>query len=164
MKNAQVVDTRDKAVVRGSVPERLLAERVGNPAGKGVRRMSPVSDMPANRRMRGDSRFARARPERAWKTADVSRRASMVGNLATRLAAVLVAAVISFGLLGSVAWFFQRDGMPLQRVAAAERACADRAYVSERDACMRTAVRAGAPTSRVQACAASPHDSPRMEC
>jgi len=89
----------------------------------------------------------------------------MVRSVAPRLAAGLVAAVISIGLLGSVAWLFRRDGAPLQQVAAAERACADRAYVSERDACMRLESRHGAWARAVPACAAAPPDgSPRMEC
>jgi len=76
-----------------------------------------------------------------------------------------VAALISLGLLGSVAWLFQRDGAPLQQVAAAERACADRAYLSERHACMRTEGRHGASARPVSACAAArPDDSLRTEC
>jgi hypothetical protein len=147
------------------VQEPPRAEPAANQAGKGVRRIAPLAEVSADRRITDDNRIACAQSERAWKTVDVSSRASMGRHIATSLAAMLVAAVISFGLLGSVAWLFQRDGAPLQHVVAAERACADRAYVSERDACMRTDLAAGAPARPVQACAAAPpRDSPRMEC
>ena len=48
-----------------------------------------------------------------------------------------VAAFIAIGLLTGVAFLFQRDGAPLEKLAAAERACTPRVYVSEREACMR---------------------------
>lgn len=48
-----------------------------------------------------------------------------------------LATVIAFGLLTAVAFIFQRDGKPLQQVAAAERACIQSVYVSEREDCMR---------------------------
>jgi hypothetical protein len=89
----------------------------------------------------------------------------MVRSVATRLAAGLAAALISFGFLGSVAWLFQSDGAPLEQVVAAERVCADRAYVSERDACMRMESRHGKHSRPLAACAAAlPGDLRRMEC
>jgi hypothetical protein len=76
-----------------------------------------------------------------------------------------VAAVMAFGLLGSVVWVFQRDGAALQRVAAAERGCAGRVYVSERQACMTAALRRAAGPPPVPACAAAQTgDTPRMQC
>ena len=60
-------------------------------------------------------------------------------------AAAALATLIAISLLTGVAFLFQRDGRPLEQLAAAERACAQHVYVSERDACMRkwiTAARA----------------------
>jgi len=57
-------------------------------------------------------------------------------SLSTTVAAVF-AAFIAIGLLTAVTLLFQRDGPPLAQVAAAERACLQQAYVSERDICMR---------------------------
>ena len=51
--------------------------------------------------------------------------------------AAALATFIAIGLLTAVAFLFQRDGKPLERLAAAERACTQNAYVSEREACMR---------------------------
>ena len=48
-----------------------------------------------------------------------------------------LAAFIAIGLLTAVTFLFQRDGAPMARLAAAERACAQFAYVSEREICMR---------------------------
>jgi hypothetical protein len=48
-----------------------------------------------------------------------------------------LATFISIGLLTGVAFLFQRDGAPMEQLAAVERACTQHAYVSERDACMR---------------------------
>ena len=57
-------------------------------------------------------------------------------SLSTTVATVF-ATFIAIGLLTAVTLLFQRDGAPLAQVAAAERACAQLAYVSERDICMR---------------------------
>lgn len=51
--------------------------------------------------------------------------------------AAATATLVAVGLLTAVAFTFQRDGKPLERLAAAERACVQRVYVSEREACMR---------------------------
>lgn len=70
--------------------------------------------------------------------------------LSTAVAAAW-AAFIAIGLLTAVALLFQRDGAPLAQVAAAERACLQQAYASERDICMRqwlTAARAQNVASR----------------
>jgi hypothetical protein len=50
---------------------------------------------------------------------------------------VALATFIAIGLLTAVAFLFQRDGAPLEQLAAAERACTQHVYVSEREACMR---------------------------
>ena len=47
------------------------------------------------------------------------------------------AAFIAVGILSSVAFLFQRDGAPMERLVAAEHACRQHAYVSEREVCMR---------------------------
>jgi hypothetical protein len=51
--------------------------------------------------------------------------------------AAALATVIAIGLLTAVAFLFQRDGAPLEKLVAAERACTQHVYVSERKACMR---------------------------
>jgi len=48
-----------------------------------------------------------------------------------------LATLIAIGLLNAVAFVFQRDGSPLAQLAAAERACVQHVYLSEREACMR---------------------------
>jgi len=48
-----------------------------------------------------------------------------------------LATLIAIGFLAAVAFLFQRDGAPLEQLAAAERACTQRVYVSEREVCMR---------------------------
>jgi hypothetical protein len=56
---------------------------------------------------------------------------------AQTLAAATAATLISFTLLWSVVHLFQSRGAPLEQLAAAERACAGSAYVSDRKACMQ---------------------------
>jgi len=56
--------------------------------------------------------------------------------VASVLAAVL-SVVIVLALLGGVTESFQRDGAPFEHLVAAEHACANCAYVSEREACVR---------------------------
>jgi hypothetical protein len=62
--------------------------------------------------------------------------------LARPLGTTIVAAALSFlvtiGLFTAVADLFLRDGTPLQNVAIAERACSELAFVSEREACVRS--------------------------
>ena len=57
-------------------------------------------------------------------------------SLTTSVVAAL-AAFIAVGILSSVAFLFQREGAPMEQLAAAERNCTHHAYVSEREACMR---------------------------
>jgi hypothetical protein len=68
-------------------------------------------------------------------------------SLSITVAAAL-ATFIAIGLLTAVAFLFQRDGVPLEQLAAAERACTQHIYVSEREACMREWL-AAAHTNRV---------------
>jgi len=57
-------------------------------------------------------------------------------------AAVVIPAVlatfIAIGLLSAVTGLFQRDGAPFGQLVVAERACANHAFVSERDLCVRS--------------------------
>lgn len=59
---------------------------------------------------------------------------------AQTLAAATAATVISLVLLWGVVTLFQSRGVPLEELAAAERACADHVYVSDREACMKQRV------------------------
>jgi len=63
-----------------------------------------------------------------------------------RLGVVVAAATLSFlaaiGLFASVAGLFLGDGMPFEQVVVAERACAEAAFVSEREACIRSFIAA----------------------
>lgn len=58
------------------------------------------------------------------------------GSIMTFAVAALAGAV-AIGILSAIASLFQRRGAPLERLAAAERACASNAYQSEREACMK---------------------------
>ncbi|HEX7273588.1 MAG TPA: hypothetical protein VF420_15690, partial [Casimicrobiaceae bacterium] len=69
--------------------------------------------------------------------------------------AALLSAVISAGLLGAVSSLFRSDGLPFGNVLAAERACRNNDFVSEREECVRrelagprAAVIASAPCGR----------------
>ncbi len=53
------------------------------------------------------------------------------------VATAALATVISLGILWSVAALFQSRGMPLEQLAAAERACGELAYQSEREVCVK---------------------------
>jgi hypothetical protein len=53
------------------------------------------------------------------------------------VAAAALATVIAIGIFTLVADLFQSRGAPLAQLAAAERACAARVYVSERETCMK---------------------------
>ena len=52
-------------------------------------------------------------------------------------AAATAATVISLALLWGVVGLFQSRGVPLEELAAAERACAIHVYVSDREECMK---------------------------
>jgi hypothetical protein len=67
-------------------------------------------------------------------------------HVAATIVAAVLSAFIAIGFLCAVAGLFQRDGTPLAQIVIAERACADYAFVSERETCMRLFLAA----SRVQ--------------
>jgi hypothetical protein len=48
-----------------------------------------------------------------------------------------LATVVALGILWGVATLFQSRGEPLERLAAAERACAQHAFQSGREACIQ---------------------------
>ncbi len=58
-------------------------------------------------------------------------------NIVMMIVAVALSALIAIGLLSAVAGLFLRDGTPYEQVAIAERACANHAFVSDREACAR---------------------------
>jgi hypothetical protein len=51
--------------------------------------------------------------------------------------AAALATVIALGILSTVVMLFQSRGAPMERLAAAERACVQNAYQSERVACIK---------------------------
>jgi len=55
----------------------------------------------------------------------------------TSAIAAVLSVVIALALLGGITELFQRDGAPFEQIVAAEQACANYAYVSEREACVR---------------------------
>ena len=57
----------------------------------------------------------------------------------------VTATVMAMGVLWAVVTLFQRRGAPMERLAAAERACAQHAYQSERAACMNEWLAASQP-------------------
>jgi hypothetical protein len=67
-------------------------------------------------------------------------------HVVTTLVAAMLSILIAIGLLTAVTGLFQRDGAPFEQVVIAEHACADYAFVSEREACVRLFLAA----SRVQ--------------
>jgi len=62
--------------------------------------------------------------------------------------AAALAGTITTGLFAGVTALFLRSGMPFEQQVIAERACADRAYVSERKACVRQWLAAREPSAR----------------
>jgi len=67
-------------------------------------------------------------------------------RVVTTVAATALSTVIALGLLTAVTCLFQRDGAPFEQVGIAEHACANHAFISEREACVRLYL----ATSRVQ--------------
>jgi hypothetical protein len=59
-------------------------------------------------------------------------------HIGTTIVATVLSVLIGIGLLAAVAGLFLRDGAPLEQVVIAEHACADYAFVSERETCMRS--------------------------
>jgi hypothetical protein len=60
--------------------------------------------------------------------------------VAVTVAGAVLALVVAAGLFGAVARLFVQDGRPLEAVVVAERACSESAYVSEREACIRSLI------------------------
>jgi len=58
-------------------------------------------------------------------------------HVVTTIVAGTLSALISIGLLTAVTGLFQRDGAPFEQIVTAEDACADYAFVSERETCVR---------------------------
>jgi hypothetical protein len=58
-------------------------------------------------------------------------------HVGTTAAAVALSCLIAIGLLTAVTELFQRDGAPFEQVVIAEDACANYAFVSERETCVR---------------------------
>ena len=61
------------------------------------------------------------------------------------VAAAALATVFAFAILWGVVALFQSRGAPMERLAAAERACAQHVYLSERQACMNEWLAASQP-------------------
>ena len=61
------------------------------------------------------------------------------------VASAALATVIALGILWGVVTLFQSRGAPMERLAAAERACAGHAFQSERAACMNEWLAASRP-------------------
>ena len=55
----------------------------------------------------------------------------------TYFIAAAFAGTVTTGIFSGVTALLQHNGKPFERQVAAERACADHAYVSERAACVR---------------------------
>jgi hypothetical protein len=70
-------------------------------------------------------------------------------HIVTSITAAVLSAFIAIGLLTTVTGLFQRDGAPFGQVVIAERVCANYAFVSERETCVRLYL----ATSRVQSVA-----------
>jgi len=67
-------------------------------------------------------------------------------HVVTTIVAAALATLIAIGLLTAVTGLFQRDGAPFEQLVIAEHACANYAFVSERETCVRLYLAA----SRVQ--------------
>jgi len=59
-------------------------------------------------------------------------------HIVTTIVAAVFSCLIAIGLLTGVTDLVQRDGAPFERVVTAEHACANHAFVSEREACVRS--------------------------
>ena len=58
-------------------------------------------------------------------------------HVVTTIVTAALSALIAIGLLSAVTGMFQRDGAPFEQVVIAEHACANYAFVSERETCVR---------------------------
>ena len=66
-------------------------------------------------------------------------------NPTLTVAAAVLATVIALGVLSGFTTLFQSRGAPMERLGAAERACAQYLYLSERQACMNEWLAASEP-------------------
>jgi len=57
-------------------------------------------------------------------------------------ATAAVSTVIAVSIIGAVTALFQSRGLPMEELAAAERACSEHVYVSDRETCMHNWVSA----------------------
>jgi hypothetical protein len=57
-------------------------------------------------------------------------------HVVTTIVAAAMSSLIAIGLLTAVSGLFQRDGAPFEQVVIAEDACANYAFVSERETCV----------------------------
>ena len=62
--------------------------------------------------------------------------------VAVNVAAAALAVLIGLGTLSALTGLFQREGTPFEQLVVAEQACADRAYLSERQTCVRSFIAA----------------------
>jgi hypothetical protein len=100
--------------------------------------------MPAGKYAPATPDFPNDRKETAMNAKPTLARPRVVTTVAAALSTV-----IAIGLLTAVTGLFQRDGAPFEQVVIAERACANYAFVSERETCVRLYL----ATSRVQSVA-----------
>jgi hypothetical protein len=84
---------------------------------------------------------------RMYKTSMIAKPDPFPTSSAVHLAAAALAAVITIGIFGGMTELILREGRPLERLVAAERACAGHEYVSEREACMRERAALNRPLS-----------------
>jgi hypothetical protein len=63
-------------------------------------------------------------------------------HVVTTIVAAALSALIAIGLLSAVIGLFQRDGTPFEQVVIAEHACANYAFLSERETCVRLSLAA----------------------
>ena len=66
---------------------------------------------------------------------------------AITVAVAVLATVIALGILSGFATLFQSRGAPMERLGAAERACAQYIYLSERQACINEWLAASQPAN-----------------
>ena len=66
---------------------------------------------------------------------------------AVHFVAAALAAIITIGIFSGMTELLLREGRPLERLVAAERACAGHEYVSDREACMRERAASQRPLS-----------------
>jgi len=76
--------------------------------------------------------------KRDYQEITVNNHPALARPLRTTVAAAASSLLITIALFTALAGLFLRDGTPLQNVAVAERACSELAFISEREACVRS--------------------------